>query len=189
MLLLFPRTTSTAYYLLAAGAISIVFYAISTVSNGILQGVGKVKIPFNNAVISLIIHVIVLVPLLYFTKLNLYAILISTIVYALVMCILNQKAITKHLQYKVNIKRTYIYPLIAAVIMGVITYIIYTVTEHISGSTNIGLLVSVPIAVVIYFVVIIMIGGITEHELLAMPKGKLIVKLLKKVKLLKNKTI
>lgn len=71
MEVLFPQkaTIDLAVSILRVGCISIIFYALSTVSNGVLQGIGKVNIPLRNAAIALFLHVVVLAPLLYFTDL------------------------------------------------------------------------------------------------------------------------
>ena len=144
--MLFKDSDRTASYLLITGAISIVLYAISTVSNGVLQGMGKVQEPLKNAAISLVIHTIVLVPLLLFTDLNLYAIMIATIVYALSMCILNQMSIRKYIDYKQEFKKSILAPFFASVVMGAVTYLVFTLIHMLIKSNAIGLAVSIPIA-------------------------------------------
>ena len=66
---------------------------LSTVSNGVLQGIGKVNIPLRNAAIALFLHVVVLAPLLYFTDLDLYALVLATMFYAFLMCLLNNLSV------------------------------------------------------------------------------------------------
>ena len=41
------------------------------------------------------------------------------------------------------------------------------------------------VAVIVYFALLVVLGGVTESELKALPKGYLLVKLMKKVKLLR----
>ena len=71
-LLLYPQKSSvdTVSYLLAAMSISIIFYALSTISNAVLQGIGKVNLPVVNAAVALVIQTVVLVPLLLTTDLG-----------------------------------------------------------------------------------------------------------------------
>ena len=52
--LLFSDTDPTSGYMLMVGAISVLFYSLSTLSNGLLQGIDKLKIPVKNAAISLV---------------------------------------------------------------------------------------------------------------------------------------
>ena len=101
MEVLFPQkaTIDLAVSILRTGCISIIFYALSTVSNGVLQGIGKVNIPLRNAAVSLVLHVVLLTPLLYFTNLNLYALVFATMFYAFLMCLLNNLSVRKYLGY------------------------------------------------------------------------------------------
>ncbi len=182
--LLFKDSEKTASYLLITGSISIILYALSTVSNGALQGIGKVQEPLKNAVISLIIHVIVLIPLLVFTDLNLYAIMIGTIVYALTMCILNQISIRKYIGYKQEFMKSFIAPLFAALIMGVVAYLVFTLVHMVIKSNTVGLIISVPIGAMVYFIIALKIEVFNEEDLMRIPKGGLLVKFAKKLRLI-----
>ncbi len=67
--LLFPGTAQTAPMagtMMWVGAMAVVFYAMSTLSNGLLQGIDRLKIPVINAAVSLVAHVIVLIILMLF---------------------------------------------------------------------------------------------------------------------------
>ena len=67
--LLFPGTVQTAPMagtMMWVGAMAVVFYAMSTLSNGLLQGIDRLKIPVINAAVSLVAHVIVLIILMLF---------------------------------------------------------------------------------------------------------------------------
>ena len=114
MEVLFPQkaTIDLAVSILRVGCISIIFYALSTVSNGVLQGIGKVNIPLRNAAIALFLHVVVLAPLLYFTDLDLYALVLATMFYAFLMCLLNNLSVRKYLGYRQEMKKTFIIPVI-----------------------------------------------------------------------------
>ena len=59
--------------LLAALGASIVFYSLSTLSNSILQAVGKASKPVTNAVIALAVQTVVAAALLIFTDLGIYS--------------------------------------------------------------------------------------------------------------------
>ena len=86
------------------------FYALSTLTNAVLQGIGKVNVPVINAALALVVQTVVLVPLLLFTKLSLYALAIAMITYSLLMCVLNNIAVRKSLHYKQEWLRTFCGP-------------------------------------------------------------------------------
>lgn len=155
--LLFPQkeTIELASHLLSFGASAVVFYGLSTLSNGMLQAIGLVKVPLKNATIALICHVILVIGLLFFTPLGLYSLLIGNCTYALQVCYLNQKALRKKLHYRQEIRRTYILPIIASAIMGIIVYISYSLLLKITKMVFIPLVVSIFFGVIIYFIIIL----------------------------------
>lgn len=179
-----PESLDMASYLLMAIAITVIFYCISTVTNAVLQGIGKVNAPVIHAAIAFVLQVVVLVVLLMFTNLNLYALAIAMIVYSLAMCVLNQIAVRKHLAYKMNIKKTFIMPFVAAVIMGVAAFGAYYGLHYLVKSNFIALMIAVVLAVLVYFVLVIKLKVITEEEMTNFPKGNLIKKVAKKLHLL-----
>lgn len=183
--LLFPGTPDIGWKLLSIGVITVVFYGISTVTNGVLQGIGKVNIPMKNAAIALVVHLIFLVPLLLFTELKLYAIMAATVVYTVVMCVLNARAVRRYLGYEQEYKHTFVMPAIAAAMMGIVTWAGYTGCYYLLRSNVLSMLVSVVLSVLVYFVALMKIGGFTEEQLLGFPKGRLLVRVARKMHLLK----
>ena len=192
--LLFRQKESVdlASNLLMALAGSIVFYSLSTLTNSILQGIGKVRIPVRNAAIALVIQTVVVSVILYFTDLDLYGMVISALVYSGMMCILNQISIRKYMDYKQEMFRTFITPVVASTFMGVACWGTYKVIRMALGGeayptslhNALALFPAIMVGAVVYFVLEIVLKGITETELRALPKGHLLVKLAKKCHLL-----
>lgn len=180
---LFPGQTNIALAgsLLRALSITVIFYSLSTLTNAVLQGIGKVTAPVYHAAIALAAQTVVLVPCLLFTNLNLYSIAIATIVYSLLMCVLNQLAVRKYLGYRQNIKKIFVLPMIASVIMGVCAYFVYQGMHKISESNLISLIIAIIIAACVYGVLVLRLGVLTKEDIEAMPKGKKLAKLLKKL--------
>ncbi len=186
MALLFPQPESLplASSLLKYGTICVIFYSLSTMTNGVLQGIGKVNVPIRNAVIALIGHWIVLIPILYFTDLDLYALLIGTGAYSLLMCILNGTSVKKYLGFRQEIKKTFIVPGIAALLMGGVVWAAYYGIFVFVRSTTLGLCISIPLGVLAYFILLIKLKGVDEDELRGFPKGHYLVRAAKKLRLL-----
>ncbi len=190
MELLFPQkaTIDLAVAILRTGCISVIFYSFSTVSNGVLQGIGKVNIPLRNAACALLIHIAALVPLLYFTDLNLYALVFATMIYSFLMCLFNNLSVYKYLGYRQEYKKAFFMPAVSAVVMGVFCYIfyegIYFIVSSIFGfllpirvMILICILIAVAFAVAVYFVISVKIKAVTEEELKNFPKGNALVRL------------
>lgn len=185
-LLLFPQKSSLdlAASLLRVICISVIFYALSTLTNAVLQGIGKVNIPVINAAVALVVQTIVLAGLLLLTKLSLYALAIAMILYSFLMCLLNNMAVRKYLSYRQEWKRSFILPGIAALMMGLVAYYCYAGVYAVIPSNVISLAVSVVTAAFVYFLLIIKTKAISEEELSDIPKGKMLVRVCRKFHLL-----
>ncbi|MBE5882213.1 MAG: polysaccharide biosynthesis protein [Lachnospiraceae bacterium] len=184
--LLFPQKESLALAsaLLRAISISVIFYALSTLTNAVLQGVGKVNAPVLNAAVALIVQTVVLVLLLAYTDLSLYALAIAMVVYSLLMCLLNNFVVRRALGYRQEMIKTFIKPTLSAIVMGVAAYYVYKVIYMFAPVNLIALLPSIFVAVILYFTLVIKTGALSEEELAHIPKGGMIVRVAKKLHLL-----
>ncbi len=149
-----------------------------------LQGLGKVNVPVVNAALALVIQTIVLVPLLLWTNLGLYTLVIATDLYALLMCVLNAYAVHKYLGYKQELMKTWVIPFWAALIMGGAAFAVYKLAYFVVRSNVISLAAAIAAAVVLYFALVIRMGAVGETELRAFPKGGLLVRVAKRFRLL-----
>ncbi|MDL2302495.1 polysaccharide biosynthesis protein [Lachnospiraceae bacterium OttesenSCG-928-D06] len=178
------NTIDMATVSLKALSASVIFYSLSTLSNSILQGIGKANIPIINAAISLVIQSAVCAVLIIYTDLDIYSLAVAMTVFSLVMCILNQMAIRRVVGYRQEIGKTFIIPLIAAGLMGAATWAVYEGVYMISSSVVISVVPAMLVAVCVYFAMLIVMKGVTESELRGFPKGYLLVKMAKKIRLL-----
>ena len=177
MHLLFPSTTALAGKLLMAGAVSVVFYSLSTITNGVLQGIGKPSLPVRHAALSLVINVAVLAVLTKFTPLGIYSVMIATIAYSLAMCILNGRSVTKHLDYHMDISGMFLRPLAAAALMGAAAVAVYYGLHQVIHSNVICLLPAILVAVVVYGVAYLFIAHPSKELLRRFPGGAYLVKI------------
>ena len=183
--LLFSGNNKVPALLLITGSVTIVFYSLSTITNAMLQGVNRMTIPIRNAAISLVIHLVALFIMLVAFKMNIFAVIGGTIVFSFSMCVLNQRALHREIGYKQEKMKTFVIPLMASIIMGVVALISQMILEIIL-LPKIATVLTLFVAVIVYGVALLLLGGLTEEEILAMPKGHLLVKVLKKVHLLKE---
>ena len=183
---IFPQQDSLdqASALLAALSVTVVLYGLSTLTNAVLQGIGHVNAPVIHSVIALVIQVAGLVALLLYTDFNLYALVCANVIYSLVMCILNQISVRKHLGYKQEVVKTFIKPFIASLVMGAVAFGVYHGLYMLVPVSRVALLVAIGLGASVYFVAILLIGGVNEQELKAFPKGAMMVHFAKKLHLL-----
>lgn len=177
------NTDPSAPIMFLIGSAAVIFYGLSTLTNGILQGIDHMQIPVRNAVIALASHLVVLVALVQFAGIHIYGAVISYMFFAFLMCILNGLAIRKYLHYRQEVKRTFLIPGVASLIMALAVWLLYTPLENLMGNKPATLLCLV-LAVLIYGFFVLFLRGITEEEMRAFPKGYLLVKVLKKIRLM-----
>ena len=184
MVLLYNDSSKTPAILLASGAITVILYSWSTVSNSILQGLDKMSVPAKNAGISLVIHIVALLIMLVVCKMGIYALVGSNIVFGICMCLLNERAIRKTCGYHQEIVFTFLKTLLAAVIMGAVTYAVHLCLDLIIGGRFIPTCISILIAVIVYAVAILKLGVLTAKEIAGFPQGKKLLRLCRKFHLL-----
>jgi stage V sporulation protein B len=184
--LLFPQRASLAMAssLLRWLSITVVLFSVSTITNGVLQGIGKVVKPVVHASIALVIQGIVLALLLIGTNWNLYALVIASILYSGLIVFLNGKSLRKLLHYRQEIKHTFVMPSVAAAVMGAAAWGVYHGMYQLVKSNAVCLLSAICIAVCVYFIVLLKIGGVGERELRSIPKGTMLIRVAKKTGLL-----
>ena len=185
---IFPQKESLdmASGLLAALSVTVIFYSLSTLTNAVLQGIGKVNTPVIHAVIALVIQVAGLTALLLYTNWNLYALAAANAIYSLVMCVLNQLSVRKHLEYRMDVVKLFLKPLFAAAVMGAVVFGVYHGLMLLIPVSRVVLLLAIGIGVCAYGAILLLIGGVTEDELWEFPKGVALVQIAKKLHLLSD---
>lgn len=177
---------STQAIMFKIGAVSLVFYSLSTITNAVLQGVNRMMKPVKNATISLILHIVSLFIMLVFFKWGIYAIIVSKIVFSLAMCILNAHDIYEAIGYRQERQKTYVIPCLASLVMSVVVYAVNLVLEIFVGG-RVVILVALVAAVFTYGICLLKFGGLTEDEILEMPKGATLLTIFKKLHLVNDK--
>jgi len=181
--MLYPKY-SDGGILLQVGSISIIFLALSQIATGILQGLGKVYVPAANALIGAIIKI----PLNYFLisipKINVVGAVISTIACYAVASLLNFMALRRAARAKTDYVGVILKPLAASVFMALICHLSYNMIYSLIRINTVGVIVSIALGGISYFIVMAFIGGLKKEDLAFMPMGGKIAKFLKRRRLL-----
>ena len=190
MMVIFPQPDSLeiASILLAGMSVSIVFYGLSTLTQGILQSIGRMKSPIINASAAVVLHGAVMVAMMLFLdeRYSLYYYVFATVLYALILCVLNQISVHRHLVYRQEFFRAFFLPVAASVIMGAAAYGIYQGVYYISRINILSLSLAALLGALLYFVLVIRWRAVSEEELRGMPKGHMLLALARKLKILKT---
>lgn len=185
MQMLFGDASEITARILQVGAPAIVVFSLSTLTNGLLQGMDRMKEPIKNAIIALVLHLLVLVALMLVFDLNIFAVVIANISFGFLMCILNANSIRRYSGYRQEVRRTFIVPAICSAGMGVVVWLVYQLILYVLRSNIIATIVAIIAGVLVYAALLLLMKGLTEQEILRFPKGRSIVALAKKLHLLR----
>ncbi len=181
--LLFSDASKLPADLMRMGSIAVVFFALSTITNAILQGINNMRKPVIHSAISLGVHIVLLYVLLKFFNLGVYALVIGNVTFALLVCILNWVSVGKLLNYKQEVKKTFIIPTVCSLIMGAIAYMVYSLLNT-KLPSSVSTLFAVLIGVLVYGVLLLLFKDVTETELIEMPFGRTLARIAVKLHLL-----
>ena len=185
MRLIFGDTSRLAADLMMLGAPAVVFFSLSTVTNAVLQGIDLMRKSVTHSAISLALHAALVYIMLKHLDMGAYGLVVGNVTFALAVCVLNWIAIGRALRYKQEVKTTFFLPLLCAAVMGAAAYTAYAGICGLTHSYKLGLLVSIPLAMVIYGLLIVLTGAVTPEELAQMPFGSGLLSLIRKIHLMR----
>ncbi len=181
--ILFPRSTDLSGQLLMAGSVTVVFSALSTITNGVLQAIGQPKLPLRNSAISLALNVItVAVCAYFFPQMGVFSVLLASLVFAVCMCFLNAMSLRKYLGHKNDFINGYGKPFLAAAGMGVTAWIVYYGLYLLIPVRILCLGVAMVCALVVYLILYVIITKTTAEQMRKFPMGNYIVKVLRMIR-------
>ena len=179
--ILFPGTKGEGALLLVLGAVTVILNGNSNISNGVLQGIGKPRIPMIHAAIALVVDVIAMFALLFLTDLGIYTIVIAMIIYAVVMCLLNELSMRKYMRHVNPWRSAYLNPLMASVPMALVAGGVYYGLNAIlpKGRLILGveLMLAIGLAGIVYLFAYLMISRPDEEELAMLPGGRILARI------------
>lgn len=159
------------------GAISVVFFSVSTISIGLLQGLNLLHIPVRNAILSLLIKVIFNLLFMFLWNFNIYGMVITNIIFSLTSSALNLYSLHKRVKLQIDLYKTLFAPTAAALIMGGVSLLFYLGLGMVLED-RFALIVVIPIAILIYGVSLLKLKAFDEEELSSLPFGKRLLRFL-----------
>lgn len=175
-----------------AGALAVVFFSLSTVTNAVLQGLNRLDVPVRHAFLSLAVHIILVEVFLMIFHMGIFSVVFANILFAFMMCLLNGRSIARYAGYRQEYKKTVILPSVCSLLMGTAAWSIYKGLVFLcpallsGGRLGMAVLVFPPVAVsmAVYGVLLVKLKAIDEKELKEMPMGTRLVRLCKRVRLM-----
>ena len=182
--LLFPRQQE-GIFVLQITSLTIISIALVQTINAALQGIGKINVPAIALTIGVVVKYIcnktlVPNPNQYYGGINGSA--IGTVLCYIIADIIAFTALKRSIKIKTGVVKFVIKPLVASIIMAIISYGLYINIIEIMG-TKLATITSLGVAVIVYILSIAVLKILTKEEVLMLPLGNKIYKILNKMKI------
>lgn len=177
--MLFPNAPNGAH-LLQIQCWMIIFSVLAQTVYGSLQGFGKLYIPGICLIIGAFIKY--LINVIFVPKYGEVVPAFSTVIYNMVAFLLSFMMLFKYIKQKPNLKEIFGKPLIASILMSIITIFVYKFLIYINLSNTISTLISIVSAVIVYLILVVIFGILNKDEISQLPYGNKICKLIYKTK-------
>jgi len=173
--LLFPNVPGGGE-LLSIGAVSIIFLSLTQITTGMLQSIGKVRIP----VIAAVFGALVKIPFNYFLiaipSINVKGAVISTIACYIVASGIDWMMLCRITKLKPDYKGILIKPLFSALLMGFSVYVSYYLSFFALGRNSVSVLVSVVFGIGVYFAFMAFTNGLNSEDVRQIPLVRRLLK-------------
>ena len=182
--LFFSGDNDLAVQMTLYGSIAVVFYSVSTVTNAILQGIDRMRLPIVHALTALVLHLAAMEVMVLVFHMGIFSMVFANILFAVIMCFLNHRSIRKILGYRQEVKKTILLPAAASAVMGAAAVGVYKLIHLGIQSNAVCTLGAVAAAVAVYGVLLVKLGCLDEDELHQMPGGTRLLQVFRKLRLM-----
>lgn len=164
--------------LLAVLGIASLFVCLTLISNSILQAHGAVKVPILSMLIGGVVKIILNYNLAAIESINIHAAPIGTLVCFALSTVVNLFFVWLIVKDKPNYFALFTKPLAASLLMALCAKAAYALASRFVSSNLVCVAAAVLFAVVVYAVLVIALRIITKDDLMLLPKGEKIARLL-----------
>ena len=180
--LLYPSVPDGAL-VLSLLTISLPFSSINFILNGILYGVGKTYVPALALTVGSAIKLGLNIWLVNIPEINIYGAVCSTVIYNILIFIIELSVVAKIVKPKINIVKCFIKPIFSSLVMGVAVFFVNGLLQKFISNTA-STLVSIAVGIVVYGIMVLVTKNLDKEDLGSVPMGKKLAIVLEKFKLI-----
>lgn len=180
---------SIAAPIMAAYGYTIFLMSLSQPMTNMLQAIGKPGVPVKSLTLGAVAKVIANYIFIGIPQIGINGAVIGTVICYTLIVIYNYIALVRTTKVRINFISVFIKPLICSALCGVAAYTSYGLFRNIlpdlsrgalSLTNIIATLIAIVFAVLVYGISMLLVGGIAKDDVIMLPKGKKIAKLLAK---------
>lgn len=179
--LLYPNAPEGAQ-LLQITSLTIILMMMAQTINGVLQGIGKYRVPATALALGVVAKFILNLILIPMPSIGINGVAIGSIVCHIISFSIGFAVLKRAMKIKFDANKFLIKPLLATAIMCIVSYIAYLLFVQFI-SWKLSAIIAIILAVPIYALAVAIMKILDKEEIYRLPKGELIYKLLVKMKL------
>lgn len=174
-----PASIPIAAPILRVLGIAAIFVALSSPTNSMLQAIGRVKVPVRLMLIGGFLKLAVNFSLVPIPSVNIQGAPFGTLLcYMTIICI-SVPTLCRAAEVRLRFGKVFLKPLFAGALCGITAWAGYGLLSRVAGNT-ISTSFSILAAGIVYVVVLFLTHGVEKYDILMLPKGEKIAKLLEK---------
>jgi len=165
-------------------SVAIVFSGLISVSGAMLQAYGHEKKSIVSTCCGVLAKMITVLTLVRIPQVGHYGIPLSTLICYVIMFLFNFYFLSRFANYRLSFRKILLKPLISAILCGVTalgSYLLLSKVISPSISTVFGIL----LAALVYVICLFQSGGFSGEDVKMLPKGEVIFRILKKIRLIR----
>lgn len=182
--MIYPTASEGAGVMMIA-SISMILTALSQTMVGALYGVNKSKVPAIAAGLGAITKFILNMILISNPKIGIYGASISSFIYQVIVFVICYRVLNANVNMNIKLKTHIIKPVISVLGMGIIVLIGYNILSTFFGNT-VSTLISIILGAISYCLFILLTKALTKEDIMMIPYGTKIYKVLLKLKIYKE---
>ncbi len=157
-----------------------IFAGLSIPMISMLQAIGKQVITLRNVAIGAALKVVVNYIFVGIPSVNIKGAAIGTFVCYLYVFLANLISLIKYTGVVPNLYKTIVKPLVAALACGVTARLVF-----IDSLGRMSTVISIAVAALVYFIVLVLLNTFEADDVLSLPKGEKILKVMQKLKIIR----
>ena len=169
--LLFP-TSFIGGELFWVGFGAVVFYSLSYVAGGVLNGLNRPELSMQHCAIGVVITSILNVVCILILHLGIFTFAVNTTIFSLFIMITNMKSAEQLCEVKIPFVKLAKGPIICSLLMGALCFVSYLFLFSIFGSNAIAAIGSIGIGVIAYFLLMVNLNFVTPEDEENIPGGR-----------------
>ena len=179
--LLFPNANEGTV-IFQISALSIIFTVIEQTINGALQGIGKIMVPAIALSIGVFVKFILNIILVPIPEIGAAGAAIATTICHAIACIIGFFVLIKNMNLELKFSKYIIKPVIAISMMAICSKGIYMLLSSIYMEKMVTI-IAILVAIIIYVLSVISLKIFSDEELMMLPYGQKIYKILNKIRI------